>query len=508
MKLVSRFSLILVSVLIVSGCSSFQHRDQMASFNAAYGLGNYDSALETVTFETSDSRPVNPEERLLELLHQGEIYRLQGRNEQSVQSYDLAEAGMKYLDTGSLVQEAGEGFMALMVNDSQRNYRALMSEAVLVNTYKGLAFLAAGNSDYARIEFNRANDRTRRAVDYFSAEIAAQQAALAGEAAKGGKNRASMVQKSLRSDELQETVSRNYTSSWSVFPEFIVPVSSYLHGLYFLANALDGSDLERTATSLKRVAEMQSDSAVLAADAELAVALASGDLSRADLAPQVWVIYENGLGPVLEESRIDVPLFLFTDGRGPLYFSIALPSYAPRPAVPGNLLVLGDKGTAVETERISDMGTVINTEVKERLSGVIARAVTSATIKAVIQNEAAEQFGALGQIGAAIFSIATTQADLRGWQALPNHWQAVRMDRPDSGTLTLAQSSGSVSGTIQVPDQPFTLVYVKRPTVLAPATVITMDLQGRRPASLTQIPRSTGPAAASAPLHHQKENEP
>jgi hypothetical protein len=473
----------------------------MASFNAAYTQGNYDAALDSMKVAAAGNRPVDPEEHLLELLHQAEVYRLQGQNKQAVATYDLAEGGMKHLDMTSLVTETGEGFRALLFNDSQRNYRPLMSEAVLVNTYKALAFLANGISDYARIEFNRADDRTRRAVDYFSAEIAAQQAAIDDEAATDGNNRASMVKRSLRSEQLQKAVASQYqtVSEWSVFPEFIVPVSTYLHGLYFLANGLDRSELERAAISLERVAGMQSGSTVLAKDAELASDLASGKRNRSDLAPQVWIVYENGLGPVLEESRIDVPLFIATDGRGPLYFSIALPRYVSRPAVPGYLKVLDNSGSGTaETERISTMGTVINTELQERFPGVLARAVTSATLKAVLQTQAAEHLGIFGQLGAAIFTVATTQADLRGWQALPNHWQAARVERPLNGALTLAQSDGRPLGTLRLPEQPFTLVYVKRPTAMAPATVITIDLQGKRPASLVRFPDSTNNAVTAS----------
>src|SRR5699024_3325774 len=111
------------------------------------------------------------------------------------------------------------GFMSVMVNDSERDYKALMSEAVLVNTYKGLAFLAEGNNEYARVEFNRADDRTRRAVDYFHKEIAAQQAALNREA-RNEQSRAAMVRDSLENESLQAAVNNHYgaASSWTVFP--------------------------------------------------------------------------------------------------------------------------------------------------------------------------------------------------------------------------------------------------------------------------------------------------
>ncbi|MEH6561798.1 MAG: hypothetical protein V7713_10235 [Marinobacter sp.] len=482
--------LALVAVVVVSGCSSLKHRNQMASFNAAYATGDYDAALQAVSFKVGKDKAIDSEGHLLELLHQGEMYRLTGRYEESTEAYDLAEEGMKYLDTEGLLKKTSEGFMAVVVNDSQRDYEALMSEAVLVNTYKGLAFLAAGNSDYARVEFNRANDRTRRAVDYFQKEIAAQQATLKKEARAGGGN-ASMVSSSLNNEGFQAAVTNHYgeASNWAVYPDFIVPSSTYLHGLYFLANATGGSDYERAATSLKRVAEMRPESAVLKADAELATSLASGKQSLVKLPPQVWVVYENGLGPALQESRFDVPLLLAREGRPSLiYFGIALPQYTERPAVPGSIGLVSDTGEVIHTEQISDMGTVIRTEMKERFAGILTRAVSSAVVKAVLQRQAAEQFGPIGQLGALVFTAATTQADLRGWQAMPNHWQAARVDRPERGILTLLGNRGEILGDVDIPQQPFTLVYVKRPTQLAPATVITMDLQGRRAATIARLP--------------------
>ena len=488
---------VLVTVLL-AGCSSFQHKKQMTSFNDAYNSGDFERALLAVSFKTAKNKPVDTETHLLELLHQAELYRLMGRYQQATDTYDLAEEGMKYLDTESVLKRSAEGFMAVMVNDSERDYEALMSEAILVNTYKALSFLAAGNNEFARIEFNRADDRTRRAVEYFSKEITEQREALRKDA-RNGQGTAARVSDSLNNNQLQAAVARNYgaASEWSVLPEFIVPASTYLHGLYFLANASSGSDYEKAANSLKRVAAMNTGSAVLQRDAALAEALATGTQSLGKLGPQVWVLYENGLGPILEETRFDVPLLLLHGNQqAPAYFGIALPAYRERAFIPGGLGVETSTGGSVQTERISDMSSVMRTEMKARFPGVLARAVSSAVIKAVIQNEASEQFGVWGQLGAAALTIATTQADLRSWQALPNHWQAVRVDRPQDGQLLLRDAAGNALGTIAIPEQPFTLVYVKRPTAASPASVVALDLQGNRPAPVAQLPRPSQLTAA------------
>jgi hypothetical protein len=488
-EVVFRFLVATFLAALLVGCSSFQQKNTMSAFNDAYAVGDYDLALQVVSFKTARGKAVDTDEHLLDLLHQAELYRLLGRNQEATKSYDLAEEGMKSLDLANTLEKSSTAFVALMVNDSERDYQALMSEAILVNTYKSLAFLAKGNNEFARVELNRADDRTRRAVEYFSQEIAAQREAL-NQQAQSGQNTAAMIRNSLNNQSLRNAVSQHYEaeSEWSVLPEFIVPASTYLHGIYFLANASSRADYEKAATSLTRVAAMNRASDVLQRDAKLADALAAGQQSVAELAPQVWVVYENGLGPVLEETRIDVPLLIFHGNQqAPAYFGIALPRYRDRAAVPGSLGVLSGADIAVQTERISDMGSVIRTEMKERFPSVLARAVSSAVIKAVIQNEAAENFGVWGQLGAAALTIATTQADLRSWQALPDHWQAARIDRPESGELTLTNTNGHPLGMIVIPDQPFTLLYVKRPTLAGPASVVALDLQGRNPASTVQL---------------------
>ncbi|GGY78829.1 COG3014 family protein [Marinobacter zhanjiangensis] len=520
MRPLVRFGVAVLAATAISGCASYKHRSQMTDFNTAYATGDYTAALESMAFKIDSEKEVDTEAHLLEFLHQAELYRLSGNFSKAAEYYDLAEQGMKYLDTESLAEETGETFMAVMINDSARDYEALMSEAVLVNTYKALAFLAEGNNDYARIEFNRADDRTRRAVNFFADEIEAQQEKLQEEAREAAENEAAaanaeddenpgdgeansalFASQSLESEGLQQAVADNYgaPSQWAVYSEFIVPASTYLNGLYFLANGTVSSDYDKAVDSLKRVAQMNEDSAQLASDLALAEDLATGRQSVGDLEPQVWVVYENGLGPVLEEMRFDVPLLLFHGNQqAPAYTGIALPRYAERAAIPGNLLALTGEGDTAETEVLSDMEKVFRTEMKARFTGVLTRAVASAVIKAVIQNEASERFGLAGQLGSALLTAATTQADLRGWQALPHHWQVARISRPQDGELTLAQSDGTTLGSITVPDQPFTLVYVKRPSLQAQATVMTLDLEGAVPGSLARLPEMPAKAEVSS----------
>ncbi|MDC0661555.1 COG3014 family protein [Marinobacter sp. SS21] len=486
---------LLIVLLLQGGCASWQQRSQQARFNEAYFVGDYEAAASAMAAADADGRP-----QVLQLLHQGEAFRLAGDFQQAINLFDRAEAGMKHLDTQGVISGVGRDLVSLLVNESSRDYRALMSEAILVNTYKALAFLAQANSDFARVEFNRADDRTRRAVDFFADDIREQREAL-GKQGGGAANAA----RSLSNDETRSAVVRHYgdPAQWRVYPEYMVPVSTYLHGLYFLANGGGPSELERAVTSLQRVSQMVPDNAVLHRDAELAEALAAGR-PRQELEPLVWVLYENGLGPVLEEVRFEIPLFVSGDhGSQLIITAIALPRYRDRAALPGELVIEGSPDAAVETEALASMGQVIRTEVQARFPGILMRALASAVIKGVMQREAAESLGALGQFGAILYTVSTTQADLRSWQSLPDHWSVARVARPEAGTLSLRDSQSGQLGEFPLPNWPFTLVYVKRPTAATRATVTMLDLQGRHQALSYPMARGEGrlntAAVADAP---------
>ncbi|MDX1799352.1 MAG: hypothetical protein R3303_00390 [Marinobacter sp.] len=486
--LLVRVTLVL-ALLLLSGCAAFEQRSEMSRFNSAYQQGRYDQAAQAMAI--ADSGKATAGDEVFELLHRGEAYRLSGRFEQSISSYDQAEAGMKDLDTESMVSTAGQGALSVLVNDSTRQYHALMADAVLVNTYKALDFLCLGDPENARVELNRADDRTRRAVNFFADEIRAQKARVR----EDNRTSARLVDDNLASPAVRSALDEQYgnPAGWQVYSSFIVPFSTYLHGLYFLANATGPSDYERARTSLVRVADMMPDNPTLAADARLAEQLANGRSPTGGGPGRVWVVYENGLGPVLQEVRVGVPLIIH-EGRvqAPAYFGLALPRYMDRSVVPGALTATTSNGDRVETRTIATMGRVVRTEMQARFPGILTRAIASALIKAVVQGEAADKLGAAGQLASMIYAIATTQADIRSWQATPDHWSVARLDRPADGQLSLGNTVSGYLGSLRLPDWPYTLVYVKQPTGMAPATVMVLDLQGSAPARVLTLDRQDG----------------
>jgi len=122
----------------------------------------------------------------------------------------------------------------LITNDASQPYRGTLYDAIMVNSYKALGFLALGEPANARVELNRARDRQRRAVDAFSEQIRAEQRTSAEsrsetpEADMG----ATLSRAHDALDEEYEQLSR-----WSVYPDYVNPLATWLEGLFLMTRA-------------------------------------------------------------------------------------------------------------------------------------------------------------------------------------------------------------------------------------------------------------------------------
>lgn len=472
----------LLSVVVLAGCAAQSHRASMDEFSDAWQFGDFQTAaLGSKSPEELTQRDIDRMD-LLQLLNSGEALRLAGQNDLALSLFDRTEETFSRFDVQNLASRAAGQVAAILVNESVRAYRGNLYEAILVNSYKGLMFLELGQPDLARVEFNRADDRTRRAVEFFAEEIAAELRALQEEQDQNAQSvAATMAERDTRSLVFGAV---GNPSQWSVYPDFINPFVTYLHGLYFLAQV--GDDAERARQSFERVAGMTGNPLV-EQDLELAEGLASGSLRRSELPPMVWVILENGSGPTLSEVRLDLPIWLYTEGRPnrPTLASIALPKVENgRPAI-RRLTVhnqsLDGESLLFEAHQLADMQRVVNTEFRHGFNGILARALASAIVNLALQAELSDRAGLLGSLAATIYTASTTHADLRIWQALPAEWKLARLERPDSGHIRLLSERNVEVADLELPDWPYTLVYIKKTGPSARPSIRMVDLTGRNP---------------------------
>lgn len=482
-----RLCILLIGLTLLGGCSGLQQQRFADDFDRAWRQGDFDSLA--MSLGGSDSDPEG--DLLLWWLHEAETQRLAGVLDDSLASYGQAEAEMIRRSRSGATAMLGQTVMETLVNDSAADYQPLVAESILVNTYKALTFLMEGERADARVEFNRVDDRTRRAIDQFSESIIERRENLSTD------SRAARAADNTLSDaRFQQQLRQNYgdPGQWQVLSEFMVPVSTWLHGLYFMAAAQDRADLERSRVSLQRVAKILGGPPALAEDAQLAEALAAGDMAVDDVVPLVWVLYEKGLGPVPEAVSFDFALPVSSRG-GFVYVPLSLPRFAERPtAMFGAGVSTCSENFALEP--MSELGAVIKTEMQARFPGVLARAVTRATVNGFLQYEASDRLGLAGFIASLIYTVANSAPDLRGWRALPEGWSMTRLPRPDNGKLAL-QLAGGQEQTLQLPAWPFTLVYIKQPTSAATPVVWVIDLSGSNPGLASALPEESATSVTS-----------
>jgi hypothetical protein len=389
---------------------------------------------------------------LLWSMQLGAVERLRGNYEFSTECFDKSEAMLKHFDERL---EVGDAVSSTVINDNAAPYKGQEYDGVMVNVYKGLNFMMASKMELARVEFNRALDRQRRAKEKFSEEIQKLQSEL-NEREEKKTSGGAFAKKNAENPEVRDLLAARYPSlyNYEAYPDFVNPFATYIAGVFF--NLM--GDHEKAIDLLKESYGMVGENEYIAEDLNVTEGLASG---ASKLEDTVWVIFENGLGPVKEEFRIDVPLFIATDKVQ--YVGIALPKLAyRRKAYP--YLTVSAGGQEYKTSVVADMDRVVQTEFNKDYKGILTRAIISATAKAAAQYAVSKDNSsggaALATIFTAVYSYATTAADVRMWTMLPKEFQVARLEKPADGKLLIGRP-GTKGFAVDIGSCNNAIVYVK-----------------------------------------------
>jgi len=176
----------------------------------------------------------------------------------------------------------------------------------------------------------------------------------------------------------------------------------------------------------------------------------------------VWVIFENGMGPIKEEFRVDLPLFVAKENVK--YIGFALPRLQFRSKAYSYLTVkAADK--SYQTKTVADMDRVIQTEFKKDFKAILTRAIISTTAKAVAQyalDRQGDSKAKLASVLVAVYSFATTAADVRIWTTLPKNFQVARLPIPPDRKLSI-EPPGGAPLKIEIPACRNALIYIRIP---------------------------------------------
>ncbi|MHC4960526.1 MAG: COG3014 family protein [Planctomycetota bacterium] len=437
-----RCVLALSTVYVLSGCNA--PKSHLNKFNQSFEAGDFEKARDFAEKKIRQKDTPRGED-LLWSLQIGSIDRIEKNYAQSAEMFDSCEEMMTHFDAEN--SGLGHTVGAVAVNENIFPYTGQVYDGVMVNTYKALNFISTGQYDLARVEFNRALDRQRRAKETFNQEIQKQKNQISTD--ENSEN----VQKSLDNPDMKQRLEEVYPSlyNFSVYPDFVNPFATYMAGLFFL---IDG-DYSKSVDLLKESAGMVPENTMILEDLDMVDRVISGGHT---IEPMLWVIFENGLGPVKEEFRIDLPLFIATDNIR--YVGIALPMLTFRQAASPYLEIKAGSKTS-RTQLVADMDRVIHTEFEKDFKGTLTRAIISTTTKAIAQYALEKNSGSSwASVAMAVYSFVTTAADVRIWTALPKNFQAARLTIPENGILNVS-GPNLMPIQVEIGDCNYAIVYVK-----------------------------------------------
>ena len=434
-----------ITVLLACGCNP--PKAAIRQFNEYYTTGQYDQALTFSESKISKNKTGKGED-VLWCLNAGTIYRLKHQPAESNRLFDYAEEMINKHEADR--NKAGETFGSALINDNVVAYTGKTYDGIMTNVYKALNFMQMGNNDLARVEFNRALDRQRRAIEYYNKEVQKLQQEVDKKNSDNKKNNAQEIDNSKYND----VISRNYPDldRYEVYNDFVNPFANYLAGLFFY---LEG-DYSKSIDLLKESAGMNSNNEFIVADFKMVEGVALENKSASN---HVWVIYENGLSPERTDFTFGLPIPISGEM---IFVEIALPKLESRSLASANL-TLASGAVQVKSKTIASMERVIQTEFKKEFSLILTKAIIGATTKAVIQYSLRDQ-DPLIRLAALAHTLITTTADVRMWTSLPKEFQVARIDMPADRRVQITVPGKEIK-TIELPECKNVIIYVKLPVV-------------------------------------------
>jgi len=431
--LLNRVFFLLSIPIFFSGCVAITgHGNSLRSFEVTLKSSTCDYSL-------IDKKLKDKDDVILWASQGGSLSRNCFDYNKSNDMFDKAEELYKSnVDLQSNANKIGNSASSILINNNVNDYKGNEYEKVMLNTYKGLNFMALGNFADARVEFNRALDRQRRAKEYFKYEI--QQA---HKKAKKDKN-----YNQANNKYTQKAIYDRYVdifSGFKAYPDFVNPYATYISGIFFL---LDG-DYVKARDLLKESVAMQPQNRQIKEDFELADRLSGFTKKDKNYA---WIIYENGQSMAKREININIPLFIFTNKV--YYAGLSLPKLYERPSSYKFLEVNGKKSTL-----IANMDNIIKAEFEKRFSQIALEGTLNLIVKTYTQYEL-NKSGPLGGFAGMLYQALTNRADIRSWTALPKNFQSLRVEL-NQNPVIIRDDRGKVISTVQVENKTDVLIYIK-----------------------------------------------
>jgi hypothetical protein len=490
-------ALTLAAALFTAGCQNYT--EQSADFNHAWKTGQIQTAAAEITKKAASH--ADDKDTVVWALEKGTVLRTAalaniapppstaptigaapGPEPAQAKSYAVimmedANAAFesaatkiaKYDDVAKTKVSSEVG--STLTNQTNRPYRGRGLDRVMLHTYLTANYIGLGATDKARVELNRVIQAQRDSVEANAKRIAAAQEEVTKAKDKGDKSYdADKAQQDPKVAANLSGMETELNANIKGYEDYVNPFSVFLDGIFFGANAEGSSDFERARMSLRRVASMNPENPYTKEDLAIANELHLGK----SFDQTTYVIFETGSAPTLEEWRLDIPVFAFSDDLS--YVGIALPRIKIDPVFIESIVAEAD-GAAYPTSIVSSMDSVVSQEFKNEWPAVLTRAIVSAGVKAVadavVQKQAKDKAGVAGEFaakfGMAALQMAINIADTRSWTTLPKQFQYCRFHTPKNGIVAI--HVGGSTQEVKLEPAQVNIIWVRSVSPSAPTYV-------------------------------------
>lgn len=406
-----------------------------------------------------DGKPKYDKESLLDTLEAGKAFNDAGMWKESREAFEAAGKQLAWKeDTVDTPGEVANLIGTTLTSSAFGAYQGKIFEGGLIDYYQAINSIMLGDESGARVDFNRFDVRMENAQRQFASykkEIQKeQQKELSEKGAETSKQSYSKIKTEIDGG-VADVPARQADS------KIRISAGEFMSGIFrATSSAKQDKDADRVTKPILAAAGAASTRQGADLSAKTAAQLRS---TAYESKGKVYVIYEDGQGPTFKEFRIDLPLFLVSSNV--TYTGIALPRFIPgRPAY-GYLTV-----SNLQTAEFTNVTNTAGMDFGVAYPGIVTKAITSTIIKTAAQyaaNSAIDSsvdnklVGLLMKIGVGAAQAATTQADTRSWDNLPNTIQLAVLSKPKSGGISVFSPSGAKLLDVTLPDAQNALVLIK-----------------------------------------------
>lgn len=370
---------------------------------------------------------------------------------------DKAEESYKYdIDLKGMPKKAADAVASTLLNESFLDYQGSLYERIMVNAYKGLNFMALGDFQDARVEFNRALMRQDKAKEYFAKQIRENRKEF--DKLKNMENAKEAIKEGLQ-DATQQV--SGFLKEFQTTKNFVNPYATYLASVFFFMDR----DYRRAADLFREVTSTYPKSKEL--QREKVVFDKYANSVRGDNKKYIFLSHEDGMGVIKEQFAITVP-FPISDSIATA--SLAFPKLVKRDAAYPSVKINGH-----QTSLVSNFDDIIATEYKIEMPAMITKALIQTAIKTGVNATVAnnDSTGGILSLATSLFNTATTRADVRIWRGLPKTASVAMVE--NKGKIKVISPDGKVLVERKVNPKKNVLVIVRTFKDNLPSSVMVVE---------------------------------